>query len=149
MNDDECLADVRRFLEAQKVLVLATVSADGVPHACGMHYAARGDTLYCSSLPATRKLVNIAENRNVGYTVYHLADYSERRDTKLVQGRGVAAVVDGEDASAARELLAKKFPWAPELLLARNAVIRIDPAEVLWMDMSSSGGRRHVVAYPS
>lgn len=148
MSSDTVRRAFEEFLASQDTLVLATVGSDGVPMAHGMHYVAEGAVVYMSSLPGTRKLVNIAHSPTVGYATHRLGTFRDRSDARTAQVEGRATVVsDGAEVERVRARLKKRLPWAPEVLLAHNVTIRIDPIEALWMDLSQGRAGRHVIRF--
>lgn len=148
MSADGLRRALEEFLASQDTLVLATVGTDGVPMAHGMHYVAEGAVVYMSSLPGTRKLSNIAHCPTVGYAAHRLGTFRDRHDGRTVQAKGHATVVeDPTEVERVRALLKERLPWAPEVLLAHNVTVRIDPVEVLWVDLSQGRAGRHVIQF--
>jgi general stress protein 26 len=60
---------VRRDLAKHSFCVLATASAEAVPHAVGVLYAYVGGKLYIATGEATKKARNVRANPNVAVTV--------------------------------------------------------------------------------
>lgn len=77
--------DVREFLAAHNTLTLATVNADGTPHACDLFYAQVGTTFYFLSDPKTRHSQNLAREPRVSVTIHGVAcGWQEIRGVQMV-----------------------------------------------------------------
>jgi nitroimidazol reductase NimA-like FMN-containing flavoprotein (pyridoxamine 5'-phosphate oxidase superfamily) len=109
--------EMKSLLQARTMCVLATV-ADGRPHCSLMAYAVGGGgtEVYLSTLRATRKFRNVAENPSVSL----LVDTRE----ELPRGRARALTVEGEcrpiaagpERDSARARLAALHPHLRVLL---------------------------------
>ena len=144
-RDAELLNEIEHFLQAQRVLVLAT-SHGNVPMAHAMHYVPKGLTVYLSSLPGTQKLTNIGANPTVGFAVWRLPSFEHRDTMRSLQVRGEARLVtDPVEISEVHAGLNERYPWAPELSLDFNATIAIEARELLWLDGSKGLDGRFIV----
>ena len=140
--------EIEALLAEEEVMNLATASSDAVPMVHGMHYVADGLVVYTTSLPKTQKLANIAENPTVSYTVYRLAGFTNRQDSRTVQVKGTASEVQDEaERKRVVAMILEKMPWAPPASLKHNVMIRIDPIEALWTNFTSGTIPRQIVHF--
>ena len=102
-----------RFTSA-RVARLASVSADGDPHAVPIVFAVDGDVLYTAvdakpkTTAALRRLANIAANSRVSVLADHYAD--DWAQLWWVRADGAARIAEGDEAQLAIRLLAGRYP---------------------------------------
>jgi PPOX class probable F420-dependent enzyme len=108
------VADARARFAAARVARLATADAAGRPHLVPICFAVAGDTVYSAvdevkpkATRRLRRLANVAANPAVSL----LADHYDEDWSALwwVRADGDARVVEAEQASAAVELLARRY----------------------------------------
>ncbi len=141
---------IEEFLDAQQhqPCVLGTVTSEAMPMVHGMHYVAVGSTIYMSCLPNTNKLKNIEDNGNVAYTVYYLAGFDNRFDSRTLQVEGKASVVEDKDEiEMVHNLILEKHSFAKELNQGKNKIIKVVPRRALWSDFSKGPKARQYVQY--
>lgn len=139
---------IGEFLDTHQECVLATVASGGAPMIHGMHYVSVGSTVYMSSLPNTSKLENIANNGKVAYTVYYLAGFDNRFDSRNLQVEGNATIVEDEQEIAmVRQLILEKHYFGKELNLVKNKIIKVVPCRALWSDFSKGPKARQYVDF--
>ena len=90
--------DPHEFLRAGRVLRLATVDAQGMPHVVPVWYVYRDDTVYIGTNTRSAKAVNILRTGVAAFCV----DKGVRSPLYGVMGRGDAGVIT--DASRVREI---------------------------------------------
>jgi uncharacterized protein YhbP (UPF0306 family) len=131
---------------------LATV-VQGTAHAASVMFALEDFSLYWTSDPGTRHSLAIENETRVAATV--APDYSDFRLIRGVQiaGRARRLSAAGE-ASHARELLQRRFPFLRELdalpaalraALDKTAYYRLDPDAITWIDNTKGFGSRHTL----
>jgi PPOX class probable F420-dependent enzyme len=102
-----------RFASA-RVARLASVSADGNPHAVPIVFAVAGDVLYTAvdakpkTTAALRRLANIAANPRVSVLADHYAD--DWTQLWWVRVDGAARIAEGDEAQVAIRLLRERYP---------------------------------------
>lgn len=140
------------FLTAQKLLSLATVSEEGKPYATTVTYVSEGATLYFMTDSRTRKMVNIAKNPQIAYTV----DEGYNADWSRIQGvqmEGKASVVkDDAERQRIQALLTQKFPQFAQMMANMppnpNAVlVKLIPVSGFFLDNSLGFGHRHELKF--
>lgn len=103
----------RRFADA-RVARLATASPGGQPHLVPIVFAVDGDALYTAvddkpkTTRALRRLANLAGNPQVAVLVDHYDD--DWTQLWWVRADGAARVIDGDEAEAALDRLAARYP---------------------------------------
>jgi nitroimidazol reductase NimA-like FMN-containing flavoprotein (pyridoxamine 5'-phosphate oxidase superfamily) len=101
-------SEILSVLKAGKDLTLATLMADGSPHATTVSYASQGATLYFGCDPNSQKAQNLARDDRVAATItLPYRDWSEILGLSL-QGRARRLATDAERADAER-LFMQKF----------------------------------------
>ena len=132
MAEIQIAHNVNSFIASHRVARLATVDANGIPHAIPICYAFDGTHVY-SALDLKPKKVdahqlkrvrNILENPHVALVI---DDYSEDwSDLAYVLIRGAAEILeDGEERSYAESLLRDKYSQYSELLESGCTVLKI------------------------
>lgn len=152
MNND-ARADALAFLKSHKAGVLATVGADGAPHASAIYYVTDDDfNLYFLTLFSSRKYEAIRANPAVAFTV-GTSDVPQ-----TLQIEGVAAELSHEEEKRAhisdlvKVLTSNSQYYAPITKLDPSEVVMIwvQPKWVRWADFSSveSGTEKVLVEIP-
>ncbi len=141
---EQAAKDMNRYLSEHAHMTLATVSASGTPMAHDVSYVSVGSTVYFSTDSKTRKAANIAENRNVAFTVSE--QYSDFSQIQGVQMAGEAeAVTDEEKVQKVMSLFIEKFPFMAEMTSNPEMdfrVFEIKPKEGWWIDNRKGFGNR-------
>ena len=139
--------DIEGFLKSQRIISLATVSAEGKPMTHPVAYANEGATLYVATYRSSRKVENILRNPSIAYDAYAYSD--DWSKTRSIQMEGRAFLVSDEDEiKKALELLAKKFPAMDYLEPdPDSAVLRIEPGICYYSDYSKGFGHIERVEY--
>jgi PPOX class probable F420-dependent enzyme len=130
-------AELRAFIDAQRVARLATVDERGRPHAVPVCFALEGDTMYSAidEKPkrgtTLRRLRNIAANPQVQLLldVYDDTDWTRLR---YVQLRGSARIIDADEEHAlAIALLRARYAQYASMALETRPVIAVDIDRVI------------------
>jgi len=90
-------AQARRFLEAPRFAVVATLDSDGSPHAAVVWYRLAGDTIVFNSRVGRHWPTNLERDRRVSVTVADGYDYVEMRGQVRIDddpARGQAVIAD-------------------------------------------------------
>ena len=99
--------DVLDYLGSQKTLTLATSGDDG-PWAATLTYANDGSDIYIWTKPSSNTARHLDQNPAAAFAI---DEYTEDwKQTKGVQGRGSASVVEGEEIARAADLIGQKYP---------------------------------------
>ena len=99
--------DVLDYLGSQKTLTLATSGDDG-PWAATLTYANDGSDIYIWTKPSSNTAKHLDQNPAAAFAI---DEYTEDwKQTKGVQGRGSASVVEGEEIARAADLIGQKYP---------------------------------------
>jgi len=100
--------DILAILAEGRDLTLATVGADGAPHAVVVSYASDGATIYFGCSPASQKARNLAADDRVALTItLPYRDWGEIRGLSI-SGRA-RPIPPGEALDQAGLLFAQKF----------------------------------------
>ncbi|MFD6176373.1 MULTISPECIES: pyridoxamine 5'-phosphate oxidase family protein [unclassified Isoptericola] len=97
--DPDLVADARRVLTAVRYLVLATVDADGAPHASPVFFTQAGRDLYWVSNPRAHHSRNVATEPRVDAVVF---------DSTRAIGAGEAVYVTGRARQVPDDELAER-----------------------------------------
>lgn len=99
------------FLATHNTLTLATVSAQGKPHACALFYAAGPDlTLYFLSAPKTWHARHLKDGAQVAATIE--ANNQDWRSIRGLQLHGFAGpCIEPDEEEVAREVYGDRFPF--------------------------------------
>lgn len=102
---------LRAFLAAHNTLTLATVNAEGLPHACALFYAAGPDlTLYFPSDPKTAHARHLKDGAHIAATVEaNNQDWKTIRGLQLHGFAGPCSEPDEEET--ARQVYAARYPF--------------------------------------
>lgn len=124
--------DVRAILDGRIFAHLATTRDDGAPHTVPVWIGVDGDTLVMFTQRTSRKARNIARDARVAISAVAEDNPYSQCD---VRGR-VVAVIEGDDAQAVADDLARKytgepFPWrSPDTIAFRIAPERARHVEL-------------------
>ncbi len=145
----EVNADVRKsalkFLRAQSVIVISTVSPDGEPQSATVNFITDEDfNIYFATRKSSRKFKNITSNPKVSV----VAGFDVERPSTL-QVQGAAEVVTENKISKLIELgegmLAHEHNWWPLLRVTGLdfAIIKITPDWARWLrfDVDPKSGK--------
>lgn len=129
------------FLAAQNLLSLATISEEGTPYAATVTYVSEGTTLYFMTDSRTRKMVNIAKNPQISYTVDepYGADWSKIQGVQI-EGKAIV-VTEEKELTKARTLLSQKFPQFGQMMAnmppnPHVVLVKLVPATGFFLDNS-------------
>ena len=135
------------FLAAHNTLTLATISADGHPHACALFYAVGpGPTLYFLSDPGAEHARHIGDGNQIAATIQQ--DGQAWQEIRGLQLRGYAApCITASDQAAAREIYAARFPFVATAsrlaeALARARYYKITPSWIRLIDNTLRFGHK-------
>ena len=120
---------VKRFLEAQQTMRLATVSGDGTPHVVPVWYLYENEVFHIGTHTRTAKAKNVEKTGRAAFCV-DVGVHSP--DIFGVSGHGGASLLKDDVAATASRILARYYdtvddPAAQELLADTDCVIRIVP----------------------
>src|SRR5574338_946909 len=122
-----------KFLRKQKILHLATIDSNGVPHLVPVWYKYIAKKLYIGTNTKTAKAKNIIKNKNVCFCV----DVGVWSPIDGVMGTGKAKLITQQDVvkKTAGKILLRYFKTlkeksAKELLDQTDCVIEITPIRV-------------------
>ena len=122
-----------KFLKSQKILRLATIDNEGIPHVVPVWYLYKGGIFYVGTSTNTKKAKNIIKNPKVSFCV----DTGIHSPIFGVMGRGVAKLVLNKKivSSIAKKILLKYFKSlnnksAQELLAQTDCIIKIVPKKI-------------------
>jgi nitroimidazol reductase NimA-like FMN-containing flavoprotein (pyridoxamine 5'-phosphate oxidase superfamily) len=119
------------FLAEQRVLRLATVSDDGLPHVVPVWYMYREGAVYVGTNTRTTKAKNVARTKRVAFCV----DEGIRSPLYGVMGRGRARLITKDIGGMARDILLRYFDSmddesAAELYRDTDCIIEIIPDHI-------------------
>jgi uncharacterized protein YhbP (UPF0306 family) len=126
-------AEVLDYLGSKKTLTLPTSGRDG-PWAATFTYVNDGPTIYIWTRPGSNTARHIDENAIVAFAIDEYTD--DWRDTKGVQGRAKAAVVEGEDLARAADLFGQKYPELRPGSTSAVVFFRLEPDALEFIDNS-------------
>jgi nitroimidazol reductase NimA-like FMN-containing flavoprotein (pyridoxamine 5'-phosphate oxidase superfamily) len=133
---------ILKLLSQHRLMTVATLRADGWPHATTVAFVNEGLTLYFLCEPQSQKALNLAADQRISLTIDH-------DDAKPASGLSMAAraqvVTDPSEISRARRLLAARSPeyiGEVETLL----VFRVTPEFISLIDYSQGFGHTDLVA---
>lgn len=132
----EGLSGVAADMLALPALTLATSSADGMPHAAPVYFAAgAGGRLYFFSDPDSQHARDLLANPRAAAAIHPLV--SGWQEIRGLQLRGsVRAIPPGPEWNAAWQCYLAKFPFVEQLKesVARTTLYAFEPDWVRWMD---------------
>jgi len=141
MDRDDPKAEALRFLKGHQAGVLATVSADGQPHASAVYYTVDDDfNVYFLTQSSSRKAQAIAANPRVAFTV------GTQDVPQTVQLEGIAEEIRYEPekndkaAKLAEGFMSASTYFAPVTKLdpASIIIVWIQPKWVRWADYATA-----------
>jgi uncharacterized protein YhbP (UPF0306 family) len=132
------LQTIKRFLEGQSTVALATLDANGHPQIAPLFFVSDDAlNLYWLSSATSRHSVNLMANTRVAATIYPVAwHWTEIRGLQI---EGAAASVTEENVR--QDILARyyqKFDLPPgfETLIADSGLYMLKPRWLRWLDNS-------------
>jgi uncharacterized protein YhbP (UPF0306 family) len=147
---------VRDFLAAHNTLTLATINADGSPHACDLFYVSIADAFYFLSDPKTRHVQNLTREPRVSATVHAAA--RGWQDIRGIQSDGVAGrVTDRAERTRAFAQYLAKYVFVREFLpgiemLGRATeffgevdLYKLTPNWMRWIDNTQGFGYKQII----
>jgi general stress protein 26 len=100
--------DVYRFMDGERLAVLATVSEDGQPEAALMGFAVTpGLEMIFDTVKSSRKYPNLKKNPRVSWVIGCTTEVT-------VQYEGVAEELSGAELAECKKTYFAKFPDGPE-----------------------------------
>ncbi|MGH9244130.1 MAG: pyridoxamine 5'-phosphate oxidase family protein [Acidimicrobiales bacterium] len=124
------------YLRTHYLLVLATASSDGKPHAAPMFYVSDGARIYVSAPDDSQTAANLKANPSAAIAVAEMP--SEWTKAKGLQLDGRAEELEGDEEAAAGELFAGRYPFLGDAV-RHSHYWRFDPAEVHYVHNEESG----------
>lgn len=125
--------EVLDYLGSQKSLTLATSGGDG-PWAATLTYVNDGPTIYVWTRPSSNTARHIDENAAAAFAIDEYTD--DWRETKGIQGRARAEVVQGEDLARAADLFGQKYPELRPGSTSAVVFFRLQPDALEFIDNS-------------
>lgn len=129
-------AEIEAILAEGRDMTVATILADGSPHATTVSYASAGQTIYFGCSPASQKAQNLARDPRVALTItLPYRDWAEIRGVSA-QGRA-RRVPAGSATDAAGLLFAQKFSEIAQYVSGASediALFEVTPAAVALLD---------------
>lgn len=102
----EIEAKIKEIIEANNAIMLATTGTDFSPWILGAYYVNEGIDIYLLVEKGGKSFANIAENKNVAYSI------SQNDATKdFLQGKAVVEILPDEEEAKVRKMLVDKMPW--------------------------------------
>ena len=120
------------FVRWARVSRVATVSADGVPHAVPVCHVLAGQKLYFGSGDDATKIRNLKANPRITVTVDEYSDHWDGLKGVMIQGRA-RLIERGPEFTRARARLYEKYPQYPKeaaLATSDSVVIEVTPTRV-------------------
>lgn len=124
------------YLKENKKMTIATVNTEGQAIAHTVQYVSEGNTVFFFTKPTQRKVVNIQNNPQVGYTVDR--DYEDWSKIQGVQMLGKARVLNEDDEiDRSFKLFGEKFPHLAAIgkaFLEHHVIIEVKPVLGRFLD---------------
>jgi PPOX class probable F420-dependent enzyme len=120
------------FVRWARVCRVATVSADGVPHAVPVCHVLAGQKLYFGSGDDGTKVRNINANPRITVTVDEYSDHWAGLKGVMIQGRA-RLIERGPEFTRARDRLYEKYPQYPKeaaIAASDSVIIEVTPTRV-------------------
>jgi len=128
------------YLGQHELLVLATASASGVPHAAPMFYATEDSKIYFSAPAGSTTATNLTANPVAAIAVAEVP--SDWNAAKGLQIQGTVHELDDEADAAeeahAAELFAERYPHLGDAV-KHTHYWRLDPTAIQFTDNSTAG----------
>lgn len=141
-KDNIIISDVRKLLESQSAMTLATVDHAGVPDATPLFFFPGDDlTLYWLSSTESRHSRNLSTNARVAVTVHAAAERWE--DIRGVQMEGTASEVsDQRKRSRIISQYRHRFRLGPlfSVVIAQSTLYQFRPSWIRYLDNSRGFG---------
>lgn len=146
---EQTIKSIENYLKTHGLLTLATVSPEGFPMAHSVEYINEGNTIYFMSHKDTRKMVNIANNANVAYTVDE--DYQDWSVIQGIQMMGKASFVENpEEVQRLMGVYVQKFPQVmnfPSEMAEAMRIVKVEPIHAKYIDNTKGMGHHEIVEY--
>ena len=120
------------FIRWARVSRVATVSAEGVPHAVPVCHVLAGQKLYFGSGDDATKIRNLKANQRITVIVDEYSDHWDGLKGAMVQGRA-RLIERGPQFTRIRGLLYKKYPQYPKeaaLATSDSVIVEVSPLRV-------------------
>jgi PPOX class probable F420-dependent enzyme len=124
--------DAAELVRWARVCRLATVSAEGVPHAVPVCHALQGQKLYIGSGDDATKVRNLGANPRVSVVVDEYSDHWGSLKGVMIQGRA-RLIERGPEFTRARARLYEKYPQYPKeaaLSASDSVIVEVTPTRV-------------------
>lgn len=103
---NELESKIFEIFEGNNAIMLATTGTDYSPWILGAYYVSKGLDIYLLLEKGGKSFANIAQNKNVAYSI------SQNDATKdFIQGKAVVEILADEEEGKVREMLTAKMPW--------------------------------------
>ncbi len=120
-------ARIRRRLQQEKIIWVATVRPNGAPHLTPVWFVWDADRLYICISPSSRKARNLAENPQVAVSL------EDGRNAVIVEG--VATHATPEEREQVAPLFLSKYDWNILTDTTYTLLLKISPRKFLaWGD---------------
>jgi uncharacterized protein YhbP (UPF0306 family) len=127
------------FLGSHELLVIATASADGVPHAAPSFYALDGRSILFTTSPSTHTGGNIAATGKAAVAAGDAPDPGQTwDDAKGIQIVGTVTQLSGDAAAAAADKLRANYSHLGDSIL-QSHFYRLDPTSVSFIHNAPDG----------
>ena len=120
------------FVRWARVCRVATVSADGVPHAVPVCHVLAGQKLYVASGDDATKIRNLKANPRITVTVDEYSDHWDGLKGVMIQGHA-RLIARGPEFTRARARLYAKYPQYPKeaaIATSDSVIIEVTPTRV-------------------
>ena len=120
------------FIRWARVSRVATVSAEGVPHAVPVCHVLAGQKLYFGSGDDATKVRNLKANPRITVTVDEYSDHWDALKGVMIQGHA-RLIARGPEFTRARARLYEKYPQYPKeaaLATSDSVIIEVTPSRV-------------------
>jgi uncharacterized protein YhbP (UPF0306 family) len=124
------------YLKSHYLLVLATASASGAPHAAPMFYVSEGSRVYFSAPDDSETARNLKENGRAAIAVSEMP--SEWTKARGLQLEGTVTELDGDEETAAADLFAGRYPFLGDAV-RHGHYWRFEPSEVHYVHNDEPG----------
>lgn len=136
--DSQTDKQITAFLEAHRTAALATVDADGRPHAANVQYVSDdGLNLYWVSSPGSEHSLHLADRPDAALTVYAHVDAPDQIHGVQMHGRA-EVLSDTAAVTLVRALYEATYPFAAEPpyrdAVAAQSFYRFQPTWLRWID---------------
>ncbi len=122
-------AEIRRFIDAQRVARFATADGNGQPHVVPVCYCLLQQDFYFSiddkpkrTKTGLRRIRNIEQNARVSVVIDHYEDDWQRLGWVMLNGRA-EILLDGDEHDSAQSALMERYPQLRQMDIAGLPVI--------------------------